>query len=46
MFDSFCQALEHFPQAFGDVRLEDFMHAFALGMFQLDLASLSIITYN
>ncbi|KAG1354172.1 hypothetical protein COCNU_07G002840 [Cocos nucifera] len=29
-------ALEHFPQTFGDVRLEDFMHAYALDFLNHD----------
>ncbi|XP_008793878.2 ribulose-1,5 bisphosphate carboxylase/oxygenase large subunit N-methyltransferase, chloroplastic isoform X5 [Phoenix dactylifera] len=29
-FSALRPALEHFPQTFGDVRLEDFMHAYAL----------------
>lgn len=34
LFGLYFQVLEQFPYVFGDVHLMDFMHAYALGMFQ------------
>ncbi|XP_026661811.2 ribosomal lysine N-methyltransferase 4 isoform X2 [Phoenix dactylifera] len=41
-FSALRPALEHFPQTFGDVRLEDFMHAYALVSSNCELVSLMV----